>query len=145
MVQNFTNKQNDIAKQDPINHHLIVVGDMNFRYADKPLLNVETSKFEFKEPKLSKPTKTLLLALNKLTRIEHDNHTHFNAACKNLSDIDHIYLSSHGWQHTQWQLKVQVGAPEKLFEKKISDHAPFRCSFSFGGGWEVSFHPSLGR
>ena len=45
IVQNFINTQNDIARQDPINHHVIVVGDMNFRYSDKPLLNAETSKF----------------------------------------------------------------------------------------------------
>jgi len=114
---------------NPLLSRIIVAGDMNLRFSDKPVLDVSTSKAMFKEPKHSKVAKVLLSSLVKITRIEHDQFTYFNNSLQHLNDIDHNFLSAPGWFQTQWRFEVEVQKPEDLYSRGISDHGALLCRF----------------
>ena len=116
------------AALDPLNYVVAIAGDMNIRYADKPILKIPAFSAVFMEPKLPKLSKQLFDALGKFFRIEHDHFSHFNAPLGHFNDIDHIYLSPPGWVQLPWSIVVEVCPPEVLYEKGLSDHSPLTCS-----------------
>ena len=62
-----------LASPDPTGYVVSVLGDFNFRYDDKPILQIPDFKAIFKEPKLPKVSKVIKGALDSFTRIEHDH------------------------------------------------------------------------
>ena len=67
--------------------------------------------------------KVLALALSLFTRVQHDGFSHYNASLGHLNTIDHVYISSPGWAQLPWRLSAEVGRPEILFDKSITDHS----------------------
>ena len=65
------------AALDPLNYVVAIAGDLNIRYADKPILKIPEFSAVFKEPKLPKLSKRLYDALGKSIRSEHDHFSHF--------------------------------------------------------------------
>ena len=45
-----------------------------------------------------------------------------------------IFISAPGWAQLPWKLSVEVGPPEMLFNKGISDHSPVACTLHFSDG-----------
>ena len=117
------------AAASPLSVRVILLGDLNIRFAEKPVLDLASQKATFKEPKHSKVAKVLLGCLGGFTRIEHDHFSHFNSSLNHLNDIDHIYLSAPGWIQLRWRFEVEVQKPEDLFARGISDHGAILCSF----------------
>ena len=72
---------------------------------------------------MQKLVKILLSALNLFTRVQHDGFSHYNASLGHLNTIDHIFISSPGWAQLPWRLSAEVGRPEVVFDKGISDHS----------------------
>ena len=77
-----------------------ILGDFNFREAEKPVTHVASFKMDWKEPKYPKQAKQLRGALSNSTRIEQDALSHFNLGHNYLNDIDFIYVSTPGWAHS---------------------------------------------
>ena len=119
------------AERQPLRYVVVVVGDFNFRYEDKSVLQVGKQQCIFKQPKYAKQTKSLKQTLDKYIRMEHDHHTHFNPALNHLNEIDFVYLSAPGWSQLPWQTLIKIDAPELLFAKNISDHGSISCKLNF--------------
>lgn len=119
------------AERQPLRYFVVVVGDFNFRYEDKSVLQVKEQQCIFKQPKYSKHIKSLKQTLDNYIRMEHDHHTHFNPALNHLNEIDFVYLSAPGWSQLPWQTLIKVDAPELLFAKNISDHGSISCKLNF--------------
>ena len=109
---------------------VLVLGDFNIRFPDKPVLHVQTAVETFKERKYAKVAKIILHSLRCFTRIEHDQFTHFNSALKHLNDIDHVFVSAPGWLQALKRVQVSVEQPEVSHSKGLSDHGALICNFS---------------
>ena len=72
-------------------YHVTLLGDWNWRYCDKPILDTVTGQAIYKEPKLPKPARILKSVVDLYIRVEHDQYSHFNSGLKHLNDIDHIF------------------------------------------------------
>ena len=49
----------NLAAQEPLAYFVIIVGDFNFRYPDKPVMSIPDFKCLYKEPKLTKHAQKL--------------------------------------------------------------------------------------
>ena len=127
----------NLAAQEPLAYFVIIVGDFNFRFADKPIISVPDFECQYKEPKLSKHAKKLKLALDRFTRVEHDQYSHFNTSRSHLNDIDFTFVSAPGWSQLPWHVWVEVDFPEELFARRISDHGAVVCRLHFSGSNDV--------
>ena len=87
------------------------------------MIDLGTGKPIQRAQKLSKMAKILLSALSPFTRVQHDGFSQYNASLGHINTIDHIFLSSPGWAQLPWRLSAEVGRPEILFNKGISDHS----------------------
>ena len=118
------------AAENPLSYFVAVVGDVNFRVPDKPVVRLPDFVMDCKEPKLSKMAKSLKASLEYFTRIEHDSWSHLSFRHSHLNDIDFIFISSPGWSQLPWSVSCVVGSAEDLYASKLNDHAPVVCSIS---------------
>ena len=126
------------ARENPSEYHVTLLGDWNWRYGDKPVLDTKTGQAIYKEPKLPKLARILKAVVDCFIRVEHDQYSHYNSGLKHLNDIDHIYFSAPGSAQLQHKFQASVERPEVLFAQGISDHAPLICKVSFGSADEES-------
>ena len=87
------------------------------------MIELGTGKPIQRAQKLPKMAKVLVSALSLFTRVQHDGFSHYNASLGHLNTIDHAYINSPGWAQLPWRLSAEVGRPEILFDKGITDHS----------------------
>ena len=131
VVHNFLVEQAGMADSNPFGRAFVVCGDFNLRF-DKPSVDLNSGIALEKQPRHNKQALKLISSLNLFTRIEHDQHSHYNASLNQLTDIDHIFVSMPGWKQICSSVQVRVESPEKLFAKGLSDHGPVSCALSPG-------------
>ena len=112
---------------DPTKRFAAIVGDLNIRFAGDAMIDLPILRAQ----KLPKSAKVLVSALSLFTRVQHDGHSHYNASMSHLNTIDHVYISSPGWAQLPWRLSAEVGRPEILFDKGISDHSKIVACLHF--------------
>ena len=129
VVHDFLVEQAGMADSSPFGHAVVVCGDFNLRF-DKPTVDLNPGIALDKQPRHNKQALKLISSLNLFTRIEHDQHSQYNASLNQLTDIDHIFVSMPGWKQICSSVQVRVESQEKLFAKGLSDHGPVSCTLS---------------
>ena len=62
-ISERTEQLQELARHDPLPVFIFVAGDLNLRFADKPLVHARSAVEQFKEPKYSRGAKLLLNSL----------------------------------------------------------------------------------
>eukprot|EP00959_Pyramimonas_sp_CCMP1952_P016550 350853-Pyramimonas_sp.AAC.1 len=66
-----------------------------------------------------------------MVEVDPELPTHYTEHSQQCTRIDKIYSSSPLWLLTQWRAKVDIPmAPDMLYDKGISDHAPVHLRLS---------------
>ncbi|CAK0825692.1 unnamed protein product, partial [Prorocentrum cordatum] len=69
--------------------------------------------------------------LSDMTEVDPEIPTHYIEQSRQCSRIDKIYISSPPWLLLQWCARADVPlAPEDLYDRGISDHAPVHLRFA---------------
>ena len=75
-VHNFITDKSKLARENPDTVAFVVCGDFNLRFS-KPSLDLATGKLIQSKERENRQAKKLISSLCNLTRIEHDQHSHY--------------------------------------------------------------------
>eukprot|EP00959_Pyramimonas_sp_CCMP1952_P142688 2987255-Pyramimonas_sp.AAC.1 len=69
--------------------------------------------------------------LTNMTEVDPEIPTHYTEQSQQCTRIDKIYISTPPWMLLQWCARADVPlAPEVLYDRGISDHAPAHLRFA---------------
>ncbi|CAK0838272.1 unnamed protein product [Prorocentrum cordatum] len=122
-----------VAEQQPERIAVMIMGDFNFM--DEAPLETTAPLVSKGLPRLRNvyPEHQLLWeqALGDMVEVDPELPAHYTEHPQQCARIDKIYTCSPPWLLTQWRAKVDMPmAPDMLYDKGISDHAPVRLRLS---------------
>ncbi|CAK0845855.1 unnamed protein product [Prorocentrum cordatum] len=122
-----------VAEQRPERITAMIMSDFNFM--DEAPLEMTAPLVNKGLPRLRNvhPEHQLLWeqAPGDMVEVDPELHAHYTEHSQQCARIDKIYTSSPPWLLTQWCAKVDMPmAPDMLYDKGISDHAPARLRLS---------------
>ena len=113
----------DLARAQPLKYCVLVGGDFNFDFPDKPAVRLPHYTFDesirtFNSYKSCGLAKTL----NRAVRVQHDCYTHYSSANEHLNDTDHVFFGMPSWILPHFTYRTTIRCPTEMWQKGLSDH-----------------------